>query len=750
MSRSVSLLTNTSIVFTAALMACTAGVTATEPAAAPEPSTYEEEDAAPMSNQDWWPEQVDLTPLRQNQQPNPYGSDFDYAAEFEKLDLAAVKADIAVVLTDSKDWWPADFGSYTGLFVRLAWHSAGTYRATDGRGGSDGGQIRFEPLNSWPDNANLDKSRRLLWPVKEKYGSSISWADLMILAGNVAMEEAGFETLGFAGGRVDDWEPDLVYWGPEGEWLAADRFHGGARKLDAPLAAVQMGLIYVNPVGPNGNPDPLLAAHDIRETFALMAMDDVETVALIAGGHTFGKAHGAHDPSTCVDVEPAGASIENQGMGWNNSCGTGVGADTTTSGLEGAWTITPDTWSHQFFGNLYGFEWVQTTSPAGAIQWKPEGEGADALVPDAHDPTKRHAPMMLTTDLSLKEDPAYGEISKRFLENPEEFEAEFAKAWFKLTHRDLGPKARYLGPEVPEETFIWQDPIPAVDFTLIDADDVETLKADILATGLGVPELVGVAWASASSYRSSDMRGGANGARILLEPQVNWEANNPAALGATLARLAEVQEAFNGSASDGKKVSMADLIVLAGAAAIEQAADGSASVDFVAGRNDATAEHTDVTSFGYLEPSADGFRNYYTDASPLRPADALIDKAALLGLSPMEMTALVGGLRVLDANSGGSQHGVFTENPGTLSNDFFVNLLDHSTTWTPKGDGTFEGTGPDGTVRWTATEVDLVFGSNSELRAICEVYAFDEARFQQDFVAAWTKVMQADRFDLHR
>ncbi|MEE2828729.1 MAG: catalase/peroxidase HPI [Myxococcota bacterium] len=709
-------------------------------------------DSAPMTNQDWWPDQVDLSPLRQGQQSSPYGDGFDYATEFEKLDLAAVKADIAVVLKDSKDWWPADYGSYTGLFIRLAWHSAGTYRAMDGRGGSDGGQIRFEPLNSWPDNTNLDKSRRLLWPVKQKYGSSLSWADLMILAGNVAMEEAGFKTAGFSGGRVDDWEADRTYWGPEGEWLASDRFHG-TRELDSSLAAVQMGLIYVNPVGPDGNPDPILAAHDIRETFARMGMNDVETVALIAGGHTFGKAHGAHNPEGCVGVEPAAAGIEHQGFGWQNDCGNGVGIDATTSGLEGAWTMAPVTWTHQYLGNLFAFEWEQTTSPAGAIQWKPAGEGMDALVPDAHDPTKRHAPMMLTTDLSLKEDPAYAAISKRFLDNPEEFEAEFAKAWFKLTHRDLGPVTRYVGPEVPSEAFIWQDPVPAVDHSLIDAGDIETLKGEILATGLSVSELVRVAWASASTYRGTYMRGGANGARIRIEPQLSWAANDPKTLPQTLTRLEGVQAAFNSSASGGKKVSLADLIVLAGAVGVEEAAKAAGSaaeVPFVAGRNDATAEQTDVVSFSFLEPKADGFRNYYVEGSSMRPSDALIEKAAMLGLNPREMTALVGGLRVLGANSAGSQQGVLTKNPGALSNDFFVNLLDHSTTWTPKGYAAFEGTGPDGAVRWIASEVDLVFGSNSELRAICEVYAVDQARFHSDFVAAWTKVMQADRFDLSR
>ncbi len=722
--------------------------------AAPEASAKKPAEIAGSlrDNRAWWPNQVDLSPLRRNEAGNPYGPDHDYAERFAKLDLPALKADIAQVMTTSQDWWPADYGTYGPLFIRLAWHSAGTYRALDGRGGSDGGQIRFEPLNSWPDNANLDKARRLLWPVKQKYGDSVSWADLMILAGNVAMEQGGFKTLGFAGGRVDDWEADLVYWGPEQKFLADERFHG-ERELEKPLAAVQMGLIYVNPEGPNGNGDPVSAAADIRETFARMGMNDAETVALIAGGHTFGKAHGAHAPGSCVGVEPAAGAVEAQGLGWLNTCGTGKGADTTTSGLEGAWTASPDKWSGQYFTFLYGFDWEKTKSPAGATQWKPkDGKGAD-LVPDAHDPTKRHAPMMLTTDLSLRQDPAYDAISTRFKDDPEAFAAEFARAWFKLTHRDLGPKTRYLGPEVPSETFLWQDPIPAIDYTLVGAADVSRLKADIAATGLSPSQLVRVAWASASTYRSSDMRGGANGARIRLEPAASWKVNDPAELKATLAKLEGVQSAFNASASGGKKVSLADLIVLAGAVGVEQAAaagGSKAAVPFTPGRNDASAEQTDPTSYAFLEPKADGFRNYYTAEVNRRPSDALIDKAALLGLTPAEMTALVGGLRVLDANSGGAKHGVFTDRPGTLSNDFFVNLLDHSTRWTPKGDGTFEGAGPDGQVRWTATEVDLVFGSNSELRAICEVYAYDPVKFQADFISAWTRVMLADRFDLQR
>ena len=725
------------------------------PKAEAEPKAAEKDTTSPVGairdNRSWWPEQVDLSPLRRNQAGNPYGEGYDYAAEFAKLDLAAVKADIAKVMTTSQDWWPADYGTYAGLFIRLAWHSAGTYRAHDGRGGSDGGQIRFEPLNSWPDNGNLDKARRILWPVKEKYGNSISWADLMILAGNVALEQGGLQTIGFAGGRVDDWEADLVYWGPEQKFLASERFHGD-RELSKPLAAVQMGLIYVNPEGPNGNPDPVLAAADIRETFARMGMNDVETVALIAGGHTIGKAHGAH-PSSCIGVEPAAGAVEAQGLGWKNTCGTGKGVDATTSGLEGAWTSTPDKWSPLYFNFLYAYEWEKTKSPAGATQWKPKDPAAASLVPDAHDPKVRHAPMMLTTDLSLREDSAYDVISRRFKDDHAAFSSEFARAWFKLTHRDLGPKTRYLGPEVPSESFVWQDPIPAIDYKLVGAGDVSTLKAAILATGLSPSELVQVAWASASTYRGSDMRGGANGARIRLESAVSWAVNDPTQLKGVLSKLEEVQTAFNAAATGGKKVSLADLIVLAGAAGIEasvKAGGGTATVPFTPGRNDATAEQTDVTAWAFQEPKADGFRNYYTADAVLRPSDALIDRAALLGLTPAEMTALVGGLRVLDINSADTRHGVFTDQPGTFSNDFFVNLVDRSTTWTPKGDGTFEGVGPDGKLRWTATEVDLVFGSNSELRAICEVYAYDNAKFRADFIAAWSKVMMADRFDLRR
>ena len=700
-------------------------------------------DGTAKPNSFWWPEQVDLSPLRANSESGPYGADFDYAAAFAGIDYEALKADIAAVLTDSKEWWPADYGNYGPFFIRLAWHSAGTYRVMDGRGGSDGGQIRFEPLNSWPDNANLDKARRLLWPVKQKYGNAISWADLMILVGNVALETSGFETLGFAAGRVDDWEADLVYWGPEQEMLGADRFHG-ERKLDDPLAAVRMGLIYVNPQGPDGNNDPHSAAHDIRSTFGLMGMNDEETVALIAGGHTLGKAHGAHNPADCVDVEPAGAAVEAQGTGWHNKCGTGHGADTVTSGLEGAWTSTPAQWNNQYLANLHGFDWEQSQSPAGATQWVPTEGGGEGMVPDAHDESKSHAPIMFTTDLSLRQDNNYGEISKRFMENPEEFNQAFAEAWFKLTHRDLGPRSRYLGPEIPEEVFTWQDPIPEVSHAAIDAADIAALKAQIQESDLGVSELVRAAWASASTYRSSDMRGGANGGRLRLDPQNTWEVNNAEELGRVLGVLEGIQTSFNEGSGD-KQVSMADLIVLAGAAAIEKAGAGEGAVSFSAGRADATAEHTDVTSFGYLEPSADGFRNYYSDRAYKRPSDALIDKAALLGLSPSEMAVLVGGLRSLGANAGGSTHGVFTENAGTLSNDFFVNLLDLTTTWSKDDSGNFQGHAPDGTLRWTATEADLVFGSNSELRAISEVYAYDAAKFQADFISAWTKVMRADR-----
>ena len=710
----------------------------------------------PMSNQAWWPEQLNLQPLRQhNATSNPMGKDFNYAEEFKKLDLAAVKKDIAALMTSSQDWWPADYGHYGPFFIRMAWHSAGTYRVADGRGGADGGQQRFEPLNSWPDNASLDKARRLLWPIKQKYGSKISWADLMILTGNVALESMGFKTFGFAGGRQDDWEADLVYWGPEKEWLG-DKRYSGDRKLENPLAAVQMGLIYVNPEGPNGNPDPLLAAKDIRETFGRMAMNDEETVALIAGGHTFGKAHGAHKPSDCVGPEPAASGMEEQGFGWKNKCGKGNAEDTVTSGLEGAWTANPVAWTTQYLDNLFAFEWVQTKSPAGAIQWIPANGQAANVVPDAHDKTKRHAPFMLTTDLSLKFDPSYRQIAERFRKDPKQFELAFAKAWFKLTHRDLGPRARYIGADAPKDVLIWQDPVPAVDHASIDANDIAALKAKILASGLTPSELVRTAWASAASFRGSDLRGGANGARIRLAPQKDWAANNPTELAKVLKNLEDIQRGFNGAQSGGKKVSLADVIVLGGAAAIEQAAKQAGyevKVPFTPGRADASQEQTDAASFAALEPTADGFRNYFGDNNPRSPAEMLVDRASLLNLTVPEMTVLVGGLRALNANAGQSTQGVFTDRPGTLSNDFFVNLLDLSTQWSKsaKTEGLYEGRDrKTGNVKWTATPVDLVFGSNSELRAVAEFYAANDARekFVHDFVAAWTKVMNLDRFDL--
>ncbi|MGE0886028.1 MAG: catalase/peroxidase HPI [Blastocatellales bacterium] len=721
-------------------------------------STYEvSAQSEPMRNQFWWPDQLDLTSLRQNgAESNPMGKQFDYAKEFAKLDLKAVKEDIRKVLTTSQTWWPADYGNYGPFFIRMAWHSAGTYRVADGRGGAGGGQQRFEPLNSWPDNANLDKARRLLWPVKQKYGQKISWADLMVLTGNVALESMGFKTYGFAGGREDDWVPDMVYWGPEKKWLADERYSEG-RKLQNPLAAVQMGLIYVNPEGPNGNPDPLAAAKDIRETFGRMAMNDEETVALIAGGHTFGKAHGAHDPGKCVGPEPAAAGIEEQGFGWTNKCGKGNAGDTVTSGLEGAWSSKPTAWSSQYLANLFAYDWVKTKSPAGATQWIPaNGQGANT-VPDAHDPAKRHAPIMFTTDLALKFDPSYQKISKRFLDNPEEYRLAFAKAWFKLTHRDLGPRSRYLGPEVPKEDLIWQDPLPKVSYKQIDAKDVETLKAKILASGLTGPELIRTAWASAATFRGTDMRGGANGARIRLAPQKDWEVNNPAELSKVLQKLEGIQSDFNRTASGGKKVSLADLIVLGGGAAIEQAAKKAGynvQVPFSPGRVDATAEQTDMLSFAPLEPTADGFRNYYRSGQRLSPAEMLVDRANLLTLSVPEMTVLVGGLRVLNGNAGQARHGVFTDRPETLTNDFFVNLLDMSTMWrkSSSADGIYEGVDrTTGKVKWTATPVDLVFGSNSELRAVAEFYAENDSKqkFVNDFVKAWAKVMNLDRFDLY-
>jgi len=710
----------------------------------------------PKSNQFWWPEQLDLSPLRDHgAESNPMGEEFNYAEAFKSLDLNAVKKDIKALMTTSQDWWPADYGHYGGLFIRMAWHSAGTYRVADGRGGAGGGQQRFDPLNSWPDNANLDKARRLLWPIKQKYGQKISWADLMVLTGNVALESMGFKTYGFAGGREDDWEPDLVYWGPETKMLADERYSGD-RKLENPLAAVQMGLIYVNPEGPNGNPDPLAAAKDIRETFGRMAMNDEETVALIAGGHTFGKNHGAHKPDDCLGAAPAAAGIEQQGLGWENKCGKGNAEDTITSGLEGAWTVSPTQWSMNYLQNLFAFNWVKTRSPAGAIQWIPDDESAANLVPDAHDPSKRHAPVMLTTDLSLKFDPSYRKISQRFLDNPEEFELAFAKAWFKLTHRDMGPLARYVGTEIPNEVLIWQDPVPAVDHELIDAADIAKLKSEILDSGLTTPELVRTAWASASSFRGTDMRGGANGARIRLAPQKGWEVNNPDELAKVLQRLEGVQKDFNRAQSGGKQVSLADLIVLGGAAAIEQAAKNAGhevQVPFTPGRTDASQEQTDVNSFAVLEPTADGFRNYFGSGNPRSPAEMLVDRADLLTLTVPEMTVLLGGMRALDANAAGSEYGVFTDRPGTLSNDFFVNLLDMSTQWakSSKSEGVYEGRDRGtGKLKWSATPVDLIFGSNSELRAVAEVYAADDAQalFVLDFVDAWTKVMTLDRFDV--
>jgi catalase-peroxidase len=710
----------------------------------------------PKSNEFWWPQNLNLSPLRDHgAESNPMG-DFNYAEAFASLDLNAVKKDIAALLKTSQDWWPADYGNYGPFFIRMAWHSAGTYRVADGRGGAGGGQQRFEPLNSWPDNANLDKARRLLWPIKQKYGRNISWADLMVLTGNVSLEDMGFKTFGFAGGREDDWEADLVYWGPENEFLADERYKGD-RQLMKPLAAVQMGLIYVNPEGPNGKPDPLLAAQDIRETFGRMAMNDEETVALIAGGHTFGKAHGAKSPEGCVGREPAAEAIEKQGMGWENKCGTGNGADTITSGLEGAWSATPVRWSMQYLDNLFNFTWVQTKSPAGAVQWIPDTASAANLVPDAHDPSKRHAPIMFTTDLSLKFDPSYRQISERFRKNPDEFELAFAKAWFKLTHRDMGPRARYIGPEVPAEELLWQDPIPAVNHPLITNADIAKLKADILKSGLTVPELVRTAWASASTFRGTDMRGGANGARLRLTPQKDWDVNNPQELAKVLARLESIQKDFNRGQRGGKQVSLADLIVLGGAAAIEQAAKNAGrdiQVPFTPGRADASQDQTDVQSFAALRPNADGFRNYFGEGATRSPADMLVDKADMLTLTAPEMTVLVGGLRALNANAEGSDYGVFTDRPGTLSNDFFVNLLDMSTKWTKadKAPGVYEGRDrTTGDLKWQATPVDLVFGSHAELRAIAEVYAEAgaEEKFERDFVDAWTKVMNLDRFDMH-
>ncbi|MCB1378145.1 MAG: catalase/peroxidase HPI [Alphaproteobacteria bacterium] len=712
--------------------------------------------AGARSNRDWWPNQLNLKILHQNSAlSNPMGEAFSYAEQFKSLDLKALKQDIYDLMKTSQDWWPADWGHYGPLFIRMAWHSAGTYRTGDGRGGAGAGQQRFAPLNSWPDNANLDKARRLLWPVKQKYGNKISWADLMVLAGNCALESMGFKTFGFGGGRADVWEPEEdVYWGAEDTWLG-DKRYSGDRQLDNPLAAVQMGLIYVNPEGPNGNPDPVAAAKDIRETFARMAMNDEETVALIAGGHTFGKTHGA-GPASHVGPEPEGAPIEAQGLGWLSSYGSGKAGDSITSGLEVVWTTTPTKWSNNFFWNLFGYEWELTKSPAGAHQWTPKyGMGA-GTVPDAHDPSKRHAPSMLTTDLALRFDPDYEKISRRFLENPDQFADAFARAWFKLTHRDMGPKVRYLGPEVPAEDLIWQDPMPAVDHPLIDAKDAAELKDKVLSSGLSISDLVSTAWASASTFRGSDKRGGANGARIRLSPQKDWEVNQPAKLAKTLQSLEEIQKAFNSAQSGGKKVSLADLIVLAGCAAVEKAAKNAGhdvAVPFAPGRTDASQEQTDAESFAVLEPVADGFRNYLKKQYSISAEELLVDKAQLLTLTAPEMTVLVGGMRVLNANAGQSQHGVFTKRPESLSNDFFVNLLDMGTVWKPASSAAdvFEGRDrASGEVKWTATRVDLVFGSNSQLRALAEVYAQNDSqeKFVRDFVAAWTKVMDADRFDL--
>ncbi|MCA6422409.1 MAG: catalase/peroxidase HPI [Flavobacterium sp.] len=708
-------------------------------------------------NSDWWPNQLKLNILRQNSSlSNPMGEQFDYAEAFKSLDLNALKKDINDLMTNSQDWWPADFGSYAGLFIRLAWHSAGTYRIADGRGGAGSGTHRFAPLNSWPDNANLDKARLLLWPIKQKYGKKISWADLMILAGNCALESSGFKTFGFAGGRADVWEPEEdIYWGSEGKWLDDQRYTGN-RELENPLAAVQMGLIYVNPEGPNGNPDPLLAAKDIRETFGRMAMNDEETVALIAGGHTLGKTHGAADPSQYVGPEPAAAGIEEQSQGWKNSFGTGNGGDTITSGLEGAWTTTPTKWSNNYFENLFGFEWELTKSPAGAHQWKPKnGEGA-GIVPDAHNASKSHTPIMLTTDLSLRVDPAYEKISRRFLADSAAFDDAFARAWFKLTHRDMGPIARYLGPEVPKEELIWQDPIPAVTHKLIDADAIAALKASVLNSGLSVSQLVSTAWASASTFRGSDKRGGANGGRVRLAPQKNWDVNNPSQLNKVLATLETIQTDFNRNFTGETQVSLADLIVLAGCAGIEKAAANAGhqvTVPFTPGRGDATQEQTDVESFAVLEPQADGFRNYVKTRYTVSAEDMLLDKAHLLTLTAPEMTVLVGGMRVLNTNFDMSRHGAFTKRPETLTNDFFVNLLDMSTTWKAADDHqeVFEGRDRStGALKWTGTRVDLIFGSNTELRAIAEVYgcADGQDKFVNDFIAAWNKVMNLDRFDL--
>ena len=711
-----------------------------------------------MSNSIWWPNHLNLKILHQHSaRSDPMGETFDYAEAFKSLDFDALKQDIFALMTDSQEWWPADYGHYGPFFIRMAWHSAGTYRTGDGRGGASAGTQRFAPLNSWPDNANLDKARRLLWPIKQKYGRKISWADLLVLTGNCALESMGFKTFGFGGGRVDTWEPEEdIYWGPEDTWLGGDKRYSGDRHLASPLAAVQMGLIYVNPEGPNGNPDPLASARDIRETFSRMAMNDEETVALIAGGHTFGKTHGAADPNQYVGPEPEGADVEEQGLGWKNSFGSGNGAHTITSGLEVVWTATPTQWSNSYFDNLFGHEWELVKSPAGASQWAPKDGAAAGTVPDAHDPTKRHAPMMLTTDLALRADPAYEKVSRRFHENPDQFADAFARAWFKLTHRDMGPRSLYLGPQVPAEELLWQDPIPPVDHPLIDAADIGALKAQILASGLSVADLVSTAWASASTFRGSDKRGGANGARIRLAPQKDWAVNQPATLSRVIETLDGIRTAFDAAATGGKKVSLADLIVIGGAAGVEQAARHAGhevEVAVTVGRMDASQEQTDLESFAWLEPAAEGFRNYLKAGHGGSPEKMLVDRAQLLTLSAPEMTVLVGGLRVLGANADGSGHGVFTSRPGTLSNDFFVNLLDMGTTWKPSSTapGLFEGVDrATGGVKWTGTRVDLLFGSNSQLRALAEVFASDDSpdAFVRDFGAAWTKVMNLDRFDL--
>jgi catalase-peroxidase len=711
--------------------------------------------ASAQSNATWWPNQLNLNILRQHSSlSDPFGDKFNYAEEFKTLDLPAVINDLHTLMTTSQAWWPADYGHYGPLFIRMAWHSAGTYRIADGRGGAGSGSQRFAPLNSWPDNVNLDKARRLLWPIKQKYGHRLSWADLIVLTGNIALESMGFKTCGFGGGREDIWEPEEdIFWGPETKWLGDERYRG-QRQLDNPLAAVQMGLIYVNPEGPNGNPDPLAAALDIRETFARMAMNDEETVALIAGGHTFGKAHGAADPGKFVGREPEAASIEEQGFGWKNTFGSGSGAETISSGLEGAWTTNPIKWDNNYFENLFGYEWELTKSPAGAHQWTPKNKSATATVPDAHDPSKRHAPVMFTTDLALKIDPAYAKISKRYHDHPQEFADAFAKAWFKLTHRDMGPVARYLGPLVPAAPQLWQDPIPVADHPLVSEQDISALKTSILASGLSISQLVATSWASASTFRGTDKRGGANGARIRLVPQKDWEVNQPAELAKVLARLEEIQAGFNSKQSGGKKISLADLIVLGGTVAIEAAAKKAGyeiKAPFSPGRMDATQEQTDAHSFAVLEPVADGFRNYLRKEHDAVAAELLVDRANLMRLTAPEMTVLVGGLRALNANFGHTAHGVFTKQPETLSNDFFVNLLDMDTKWDKSATGVMEGHDrATGELKWTATVVDLVFGSNSQLRAIAEVYAASDAtlKFVQDFVAAWTKVMNADRFDL--